>query len=124
MALLNMPKRGEYKPGASIAARALAAGIPRSTVDMRMRNKGMSLDEAIAAGIPRRAAKTVTTTHTHAGGRKMKKYIKRFRIETASGRIIAHADAIEAAEWIAHRGKGRWVYRWFDGRYVAVRQYR
>lgn len=58
MALLTMPKRGPYKPGASIKARALASGIPLSTIKGRMHSEGMTLDEAIAAGIRRPANKT------------------------------------------------------------------
>ena len=52
-----------------------------------------------------------------------RKYMKQFRVETSAGRIVGHADAIEAAEYIAHRGRGRWVFKWFEGRYVAIRQY-
>lgn len=53
----------------------------------------------------------------------MKRYIKQFRIETNGGRIIGHRDTIESAEWIASQGRGRWVLRWFEGRYIAWRQY-
>ena len=53
----------------------------------------------------------------------MRKYIQQFRIETNRGRIVGHAHAIEAAEGIAHQGRGRWVFRWFEGRYIAWRQY-
>jgi hypothetical protein len=53
----------------------------------------------------------------------MKRYHQYFRIETNGGRVVGHANAIEAAEWIASRGRGRWVFRWFEGRYVAWRQY-
>ena len=53
----------------------------------------------------------------------MKKYNQQFRIETNGGRVVGHAHAIEAAEYIAGRGRGRWVFRWFEGRYIAVRQY-
>jgi hypothetical protein len=56
-------------------------------------------------------------------GNNMKKYHRDFRIETNGGRVVGHANAIEAAEWIASRGRGRWVFRWFEGRYVAWRQY-
>jgi len=50
MALLNMPKRGAYKPGATIAALALKAGIPLSTIKSRMQSKRMTAQEAIALG--------------------------------------------------------------------------
>ena len=53
----------------------------------------------------------------------MKKYHSKFRIETNKGRVVGHAHAIEAAEHIAGRGRGRWVFRWFEGRYIAWRQY-
>jgi hypothetical protein len=53
----------------------------------------------------------------------MKKYIKQFRIETNGGRVVGHAGAIEAAEYIAGRGRRRCVFRWFEGRYIAWRQY-
>ena len=53
----------------------------------------------------------------------MKKYIKQFRIETKGGKIVGHADNIEAAEWIADKGRGRWVMRWTEGRYIAWRQH-
>ena len=53
----------------------------------------------------------------------MKKYIQQYRIETNGGRVVGHANAIEAAEFIAHCGRRRWVFRWFEGRYIAVRQY-
>lgn len=51
------------------------------------------------------------------------KYIKDFRVETKSGRIVGHAWHIEQAEHIAHQGRGRWVFKWIDYRYVAYRQY-
>jgi hypothetical protein len=51
------------------------------------------------------------------------KYIKDFRVETKSGRIVGHAWNIEQAEHIAHKGRGRWVFKWIDYRYVAYRQY-
>ncbi len=53
----------------------------------------------------------------------MKRYNQLFRIETKKGRVVGHAGAIEAAEFIASKGRGRWVYRWIEGRYVAWRQY-
>jgi hypothetical protein len=53
----------------------------------------------------------------------MKKHIKQFRIETNKGRIVGHAHAIEAAEWIASKGRGRWIFRWFEGRYCCAKQY-
>jgi hypothetical protein len=53
----------------------------------------------------------------------MKRYHQYFRIETNKGRVVGHANAIEAAEFIASRGRGRWVFRWFEDRYIAVRQY-
>ena len=52
----------------------------------------------------------------------MRKYNKMFRIETNGGRIVGHAHAIEEAERIAHSGRGRWIFRWTDGRYIAWRQ--
>jgi hypothetical protein len=57
-------------------------------------------------------------------GEQMKrKYIKQFRIETNSGKIVGHSDNIESAEWIADKGRNRWVYRWIEKRYIAWRQY-
>jgi hypothetical protein len=53
----------------------------------------------------------------------MKKYIRPFRVETNGGRIVGHAGAIEQAEYIAGKGRGRWVLRWLYGKYIAVRQY-
>jgi hypothetical protein len=53
-----------------------------------------------------------------------RKYIKLFRIETAGGTIVGHADTIEAAEWMAEKGRSRWVMRWVEGRYIEWRQYR
>ena len=53
----------------------------------------------------------------------MKKYIARFRVETNGGRIVGHFDSVERAEYCAHRGRGRWVFRWFEGKYCGARQY-
>ena len=53
----------------------------------------------------------------------MKKYVQQFRIETNSGRIVGHACSVEHAEWIAHQGRGRWIFRWFEGRYCLAKQY-
>jgi hypothetical protein len=53
----------------------------------------------------------------------IKKHIKDFRVETKSGRIVGHAWHVEQAEHIAHQGKGRWVFKWIDNQYVALRQY-
>jgi hypothetical protein len=53
----------------------------------------------------------------------MKKYNQQFRIETNGGRVVGHAHAIEAAEAIASSGRGRWVFRWFEGRYCCAKQY-
>jgi hypothetical protein len=53
----------------------------------------------------------------------MKKYNSLFRIETNAGRIVGHANAIEAAEAIASNGRGRWIFRWFEGRYCCAKQY-
>jgi len=53
----------------------------------------------------------------------MKRYIKSFRVETNAGRIVAHCDTMEQAEWHALKGRGRWVFRWFEGRYCCARQY-
>jgi len=52
-----------------------------------------------------------------------RKYIKRFRVETDGGRIVGHADTVEAAEFIASKGRGRWIFRWFEGRYCCAKQY-
>ena len=52
-----------------------------------------------------------------------KKEKKRFRVETDGGRIVAHADTVEAAEHIASKGRGRWIFRWFEGRYCCAKQY-
>ena len=52
----------------------------------------------------------------------MRKYNKQFRVETNSGRIVGHAHAIEEAERVAHKGRGRWFFRWIEGRYIAWRQ--
>jgi len=54
---------------------------------------------------------------------KMKRHIQTFRIETNAGRIVGHAWHIEQAEHIAHKGRGRWVFKWVDGEYIAWRQY-
>ena len=48
------------------------------------------------------------------GKLKMKKHIKDFRIETKAGRIVGHAWHIEQAEMIAHKGHGRWIFKWID----------
>ena len=53
----------------------------------------------------------------------MKRYIQQYRVETNAGRVVGHACAIEAAEWIAHQGRGRWIFRWFEGRYCCAKQY-
>ena len=53
----------------------------------------------------------------------MKKHIRDFRIETKSGRVIGHAWTIEQAEFLAHQGKGRWVFKYINNEYVALRQY-
>jgi len=52
-----------------------------------------------------------------------RKYIKRFRVETDGGRIVGHADTVEVAEFIASKGRGRWIFRWFEGRYCCAKQY-
>jgi len=56
-------------------------------------------------------------------GITMKRYCKQFRVETNAGRIVGHADSIEHAEYLASRGRGRWIFRWFDGRYCCARKY-
>jgi len=53
----------------------------------------------------------------------MKRYIKAFRVETNSGRIVAHCDTAEMAEFHASKGRGRWIFRWFEGRYCCAKQY-
>jgi hypothetical protein len=53
----------------------------------------------------------------------MKRYIKQFRVETNKGRIVGHADTAEMAEFIAEKGRGRWVFKYFKGRYCCARQY-
>lgn len=53
----------------------------------------------------------------------MKKYVQQFRIETNSGRIVAHCQTIEQAEYHASKGRGRWIFRWFEGRYCCAKQY-
>lgn len=54
-----------------------------------------------------------------------RKYIKRFRVLTAAGRTVAHADTIEAAEFKAMQGRGRYIVEWssFSGRYVFRSQF-
>ena len=59
----------------------------------------------------------------HKGANKMKKHIQTFRIENNNGRIVGHAWHIEQAEFIAHQGRGRWVFKWINNEYVALRQY-
>ena len=54
---------------------------------------------------------------------KNRKHISQFRVETNAGRIVGHADTVEMAERIAHQGRGRWVFRWFEGRYCSAKQY-
>ena len=54
----------------------------------------------------------------------MKKHIKDFRIETKAGRIVGHAWHIEQAEMIAHKGHGRWIFKWIDNQYIALHNYK
>ena len=51
------------------------------------------------------------------------RHIQEFRIESRAGRVVGHASTIEQAEHLAHQGRGRWVFKWVEGRYVAWRQY-
>ncbi len=60
---------------------------------------------------------------TLRGKTMAKKYISAFRVETNSGRIVGHFDTVEMAERCALQGRGRWVFRWFEGRYCCARQY-
>jgi len=53
----------------------------------------------------------------------MKKHIQDFRIETNAGRIVGHAWTIEQAEYIACKGKGRWIFKFINNQYVAWRQF-
>jgi len=53
----------------------------------------------------------------------MKRHIQDFRIENNNGRVVGHAWTIEQAEHIAHKGRGRWVFQWFEGQYICLRQY-
>jgi len=55
-------------------------------------------------------------------GAVMKKYVMQFRIETNGGKLIAYAASVEEAEYWAGKGRNRWIFRWFEGRYCCARQ--
>lgn len=52
----------------------------------------------------------------------MKAFNGKYLIETNSGRTVCYCDHVEEAEHIAEKGRGRWVFAWFEGKYQCPRQ--
>ena len=50
-------------------------------------------------------------------------YICKFRVETNAGRIVAHCESVEQAEYHAGKGRGRWVFRWYEGKYCMAKKF-